>query len=64
MNSKEFYEQLKIKMDQYAHFVYKITRNFPKEEMYGITSQLTRASLSVILNYIEGFARRKQNSFL
>ena len=44
-------------MDEYAHFVYKITKSFPKEELYGVTSQLRRASLSVILNYVEGYAR-------
>jgi len=55
-----FHEQLKTKMDEYVHLVYKITRNFPKEELYGITSQLKRATLSIILNYIEGFARKKK----
>lgn len=55
-----FSEQLKNKMDEYAHLVYKITKNFPKEELYGITSQLRRAVLSVVLNYIEGFARLKK----
>ncbi len=56
----EFSEQLKKKMDEYVHLIYKISRNFPKEEMYGATSQLRRATLSVILNYIEGFARMKK----
>jgi len=46
-------------MNDYAHLVYKITRDFPREELYGVTSQLRRASLSVILNYIEGYARIK-----
>lgn len=55
-----FQEKLKLKMDEYVHFVYKITRKFPKEEIYGCTSQLRRSSLSVILNYIEGFARRRK----
>lgn len=54
-----YHEKLKRMMDEYAHFVYNLTRNFPKEEMYGITSQIRRASLSIILNYIEGYARGK-----
>ena len=53
-------EGLKIKMDEFVHFVYKVTRKFPKEELFGATSQLRRAALSVILNYIEGFARRRR----
>lgn len=53
--------QIKIKAlsDQYAHLVYKITKKFPKEEIYGMTSQCRRAALSVILNYIEGHARKR-----
>ena len=46
-------------MDDYVHFVYAITRTFPKEELYGATSQFRRATLSIILNYIEGYARKK-----
>ena len=54
-----FHDELKSKMDKYAHFVYKISKKFPKDELYGMISQIRRSSLSVILNYIEGFARRK-----
>lgn len=60
MEKENFFEQLKTKMDEYAHLVYKITKNFPKDELYGVVSQLRRAALSVILNYIEGFARQKK----
>jgi four helix bundle protein len=49
-------------MDDFAHLVYTLTRNFPKEELYGITSQLCRASLSIVLNYTEGFARMTDKS--
>lgn len=44
-------------MDNYVHFVFAITKKFPKEELYCVTSQLKRAALSIILNYIEGYAR-------
>lgn len=43
--------------------VYAITKSFPKEEMYGITSQLRRASLSVPTNIVEGAARNSQKEF-
>lgn len=55
-----FHDDLKSKMDEFAHQVYKLTRQFPKEEIYGITSQLRRAALSVALNYIEGYARCRE----
>jgi len=62
-NKKEyknaFKEKLKKLMDEYVQFIYQITKKFPKEEIYGVTSQTRRATLSIILNYIEGFARRK-----
>lgn len=37
--------------------IYKLTRDFPKEEVYGIVSQLRRASSSITANIAEGFAR-------
>lgn len=54
-----YFDKLKKLMDEYAHLVYQITKNFPRQEMYGVTSQLRRAALSVVLNFIEGFARIK-----
>lgn len=60
MTENDFSEKLKIKMDKYVHLVYRLSRNFPKEEIYGVTSQIRRSSLSIILNYIEGFARHKK----
>jgi len=49
-----------MKMDKYVYFVYKLSKNFPKKELYGVASQIRRSSLSVILNYIKGFARYKR----
>jgi len=60
MKEKTFHEKLRNLMDEYAHFVYTLTRSFPKEELYGITSQLRRSALSVVLNYLEGYARGKE----
>lgn len=37
--------------------VYKYTKRFPKEETFGLTSQMRRASVSVAANIVEGFAK-------
>ncbi len=44
--------------DELALRVYLVTKGFPKDELYGITSQLRRASLSVPTNIVEGYSRK------
>ena len=47
-------------MHEYVRNTYKITQKFPREELYSSVSQIRRAALSVVLNYIEGYCRRRK----
>lgn len=51
------------KSDLLAGKVYEVTNDFPKSEIFGLTSQLRRAALSVPANIIEGYARNSKNEF-
>lgn len=64
MKEETYHNKLKTKMDEYAHFLYRISRSLPKEELYGVVSQMRRAALSIILNYLEGYARFKDKSYI
>ena len=43
--------------------LYEVTRDFPKDELYGLTSQLRRAVISVPSNIAEGAARSSDKEF-
>ncbi len=43
--------------------IYALTRTFPNEELYGLTSQLRRASVSVASNIAEGRGRGTEGEF-
>lgn len=49
--------------DKFALEVYRATKAFPKEELYGLTSQLRRAVLSIPTNIIEGYSRKGIKSY-
>ena len=43
--------------------VYQLVKSFPKEEIYALTSQLKRASVSIPSNIAEGYGRNSDKSF-
>jgi four helix bundle protein len=49
--------------DEVALLTYRVTRGFPKEEMYGLTAQMRRAAVSVPSNIVEGCARESQSEY-
>ncbi|MFZ4704683.1 MAG: four helix bundle protein [Bacteroidales bacterium] len=50
--------------DEVAVLIYRITIQFPKEEIYGLTSQMRRSGVSVPSNIVEGCARESQVEYL
>jgi len=47
-----------------AEQVYRLSQRFPKQEMYGLTSQIQRAAVSIPANIAEGHARGATKDFL
>ncbi|MGA2071715.1 MAG: four helix bundle protein [Sedimentisphaerales bacterium] len=43
--------------------VYKVTSNFPQQELYGLTNQMRRSAVSIPSNVAEGFRRQHNNEF-
>lgn len=50
---------LKNKIHEFIVSIYQLTKNFPQSELYGLISQARRSAVSIMLNFLEGFARRK-----
>lgn len=62
-----FRANLITKADELAHFVYRLTYKFPREEKYALGDQIRRAIVSVPANIIEGIARggeREKRQFI
>ena len=58
------YEDLKVYEKSYksALSIYRMTERFPKEEIYGLTSQIRRAATSIPLNIAEGYAKKESQT--
>ena len=48
----------------YVTEVYKVSKSFPKDENYGLTSQMRRSSVSIPSNIAEGYGREGLNDYL
>jgi len=50
--------------DELAVLVYELTRKFPREELFGLTSQMRRSAVSVASNIVEGCGRHTKSDYL
>ncbi len=66
MDQVESYRDLKVWQlgRSLAVECYRLTRTFPKEEMFGMTSQIRRAAVSIPANIAEGYGRETTGSYV
>lgn len=52
------------KAKEFVLLVYKLTKEFPREEMYGVTSQMRRAATSILANIVEGYVKGSTKEYI
>lgn len=59
------FEELRIYQEalDFVHLIYELSSQWPRDEIFGLTNQLRRAAVSIVLNIAEGSGRKK-NDFL
>ena len=62
----ESYRDLRVWQEgmNLAEMSYQVTKTFPKEEMYGMISQIRRAAVSVPANIAEGYGRENRGEYI
>jgi len=60
------YKELNVwkESKDFSIYIYKLTKSFPKTEIYGITSQINRSAVSIPSNVAEGVGRNSNKDFL
>ena len=66
MSTVKSFEELTIWQEarELTNRIYIFSKRFPKEELYGLTSQIRRVSVSIMSNIAEGFNRRSTKEFI
>ena len=62
----EGFRSLKVwqKVYEFALGIYRMTKMFPREELYGLTNQMRRAALSISANIAEGYERQHRKEYI
>ncbi len=57
------FEELRVYQDglRFVNLVYTLTNKWPKDELFGLSNQLRRAAVSIVLNIAEGTSRTKKD---